>query len=374
MTPKVILYLRLAGQTGRNRLQGVFAYLKDKRLNWDIRLPQTEEQFFDEVADGADGAIVASYHSQKAIRWAERAKCPVVFIDIPKEARRKRRAVDITVSNDNGGFGLLAAQHFISIGGFASFGYVHATDKAPWNARRERGFLTGLRRQSAPVSSFGGDSQDELAGWLAGLPKPAAVYASWDERARDVLRACKAARIRVPEQVVLLGTDDDEIVCTLSSPEISSIRPDTEGEGYQAARWLHRQFLGAGQRMPRTVLCKAVQVVDRMSTKPPPPGKHLVNEALAYMKREHGLGITPAAIAAHFRCSRRILDMRFAEFHSQTVGEALTRVRLDHVCELLRKTGLPISSIGPVCGFANDNTLKNLFKRTFGMSMRDYRR
>lgn len=376
MTPKIVFYLRLAGQTGRNRLQGVFAYLKDRKRNWDIRLPQTEDQFFAEIDDGADGVIVSSYHSQKAIRWAEQARCPVVFIDIAKTARRKYRAVDISINNDDGGFGLLAAQHLASLGRFASYGYVRTGSEPPpyWDLRREQGFVSGLRKRGLSASVFTGTGMDALGRWLKTLPKPAAIYASWDERARDIIRACRNERLHIPKQVIVLGTDDDEIICTLSSPKISSIRPDTEGEGYVAAQELDRQLRKTLRRTRQTILCKAKCVIDRESTKPPPPGKRLIDEALDLIKREHGLNVTPETIAAKLRCSRRILDLRFSEFHNETVGEALTRARLNHVCELLRTSGISITSIGSTCGFKNANALKNLFKRTFGKSMREYQK
>lgn len=373
MTPKIVLYLRLAGQTGRNRLQGVFAYLKDKKRNWDIRLPQDELQFFGEIAE-CDGMIVFSSPPPKVIREAERSRHPVVFVDVPDSQRKRRRTVDITVRNDDGGFGLLAARHLSSLGKFASYGYVRAaTDNQPyWDRRREQGFLTGLLAHGISASVFSHGGMDALGRWLKALPKPAAIYSSWDERARDIIRACRNERLHIPKQVIVLGTDDDEIVCTLSSPKISSIRPNTEGEGYLAAQELDRQLRKAPQQTRQMILCKAKCIVDRESTKPPPPGKRLIDEALDLIKREHGPDVTPETIAARLHCSRRILDMRFSEFHNETIGEALTRTRLDHVCELLRASGTSISSIGPVCGFRNANALKNLFKRTFGKTMREY--
>ena len=376
MTPKVILFCRLSGQTGRNRLQGLFAFLREKRLNWDIRLPQTEGQFFAEIEDGMpQGIIIGTCDSAnvRVLRWVERAKVPAVFIDVPESQRRRRRDADISIRNDNGGIGLMAARHFLAIGGFASYGYVPSLDRTQWSDRRGQGFRTGLRKQPRPVFAYEGQSDADLAAWLKDLPKPAAVYAAWDERARDVVRACKAAKIAIPRQIAVLGTDDDEIVCSLSSPSLSSIRPDTEGQGYRAALWLDKQLNGHVRKTRRTILCKAKSVAERESTRPPPPGKHLVESALDYMRRNHASPLTPESIARHLRCSRRILDMRFAEFHTATVGATLTQIRLEHVKDMLLSSDLSVTEIGAACGFRCPNALKNLFKRTYGQTMRDYR-
>lgn len=373
MTPKIVFFLRLAGQTGRNRLQGALNFLKDNRRSWDLRLPQTEQQFAEELADGdVDGLIVATTN-EKVIRRAERFAGPVVFVDIAKSMRTRFGATDVSIHNDDGGFGLMAARHFLSIGGFRGYGYVRALDNPPWDQQRERGFRTELRRRGHAVSVFAGKSHEALAAWLGELPQPAAVYVAWDERARDVVRACRASHLAIPKHITILGTDDDEIVCTLSSPELSSIHTDTVGAGYQAARWLDRLLRHAVRPGRHTVLCKALGITDRDSTKPPPPGQRLVEEALAYLKREHGPGVTPAGVARALRCSRRILDKRFADFSQETLGEALTRIRLADVRQRLKTTTRSIAEIGSACGFANANALKNLFKRTFGQSMRAYR-
>lgn len=374
MLPKVVFYLRLAGQTGRNRLQGAFRFLKDNRRNWDIRLPQTEQQFRLEVAaNDIDGLIVSTATDGAVIRWAERFKKPVVFIDVPESKRTLVRPSDITVRNDDGGFGLLAAKHFLSLGSFASFGYVGAIGNPFWDLRREKGFLTGLARRGHPATVFRNGNPTELVRWLKDLPKPTAIYAAWDERARDVVQACRKARLSIPDKVVLLGTDDDELICTLSSPEISSLHNNTEGAGYLAAKWLDWLFRHTAPTGRRTILCRARGIVDRDSTRPPPPGRRLVEDALAYLKREHGPDVTPERVAEHLRCSRRILDLRFAEYANETLGGALTRIRLAHVRQLLTLTRRPIAEIGPLCGFSNPNALKNLFKRTFGHTMRDER-
>ena len=238
---KVIFYTRLASHVGRSRLQGVFDYLcdNDNHRNWDLRLPQTCEQFFAEIRNGLpQGMIIANHQEQQVFRWAESSDIPTLYIDIYGQGRPRERPTGIIVRNDDGGFGLLAARHLLHLGGFASYGYVPSPIPAPWCRRRQEGFMRGLQGTPKPVCVFSGDFDRDFGPWLLSLAKPTALYVAYDELAWRVIDVCRARGLAVVREVAVLGTDNDEIVCTLTDSEISSIEPDAEGEGYQAAKHL----------------------------------------------------------------------------------------------------------------------------------------
>ena len=152
-TRKVIIEILLSSATGRNRLQGVFNFLRG-RCDWDIRLPQTQEEFEKELSEPVDGIITSHFFSKGILRRLERGDTPVVFMDIDRRDRAEFRARDVTVVNDNGGIGLSAGKYLSSLGKFRAYGYVPFDRPAFWSARRERGFAVALRQHGHAVKVF----------------------------------------------------------------------------------------------------------------------------------------------------------------------------------------------------------------------------
>ena len=371
-TRKVIIEILLSSATGRNRLQGVFNFLRG-RCDWDIRLPQTQEEFEKELSEPVDGIITSHFFSKGILRRLERGDTPVVFMDIDRRDRAEFRARDVTVVNDNGGIGLSAGKYLSSLGKFRAYGYVPFDRPAFWSARRERGFAVALRQHGHAIKVFAPECAS-LADWIRGLPKPAAVFCACDAVSRATLEACRSVHAKVPDQVTILGVDNDELVCQIARPELSSIRPDTEGEGFAAAKALHALMDGRGKPGRHTILLKPLGIVERGSTRPPPPAAHLVQTALEFIAQNAVKGISADDVAKRVGCSRRLLELRFAEFHSESVHAELVRTRLAAVRRELTLTDRKFIHIARECGFKNAAVLKNLFRKTYGMSMRDYRK
>ena len=292
-------------------------------------------------------------------------------MDIDRQDRRQRRAIDITIANDNGGVGLAAARYLLSLGRFRAYGYVPFTTPTPWSLRRGEAFAVMIRRAGETVNVFD-PAQAELSGWLRNLPKPAALFCACDAVSRKVVDACRAAHVRIPSQAVVLGVDNDELICQISRPELSSVRLDTQGEGFEAAKALHTLMKGGGQS--RTILMKPLGIAERTSTNPPPPAAHLVETALEFIAKNAVKGITPDDVARHMNCSRRLLDLRFAKYHDESVHSALVRTRLAAVRRELTHSNQKLHLIAQECGFKNAAVLKNLFRKTYGLSMREYRK
>ena len=370
--PRIAIEFLLTGVMGRRRLQGVFEFLRQKQLKWDIRLPQSGEDLLRELKCHPDGIIVSRLLSPSVLRQVERHPAPVVFVDIPAPDRRHFRACDITIHNDDGRIGLQAAKYLAGVGRFNSFGVYSPPDPRYFSFRRREAFVAAVRRQGHAVYAFN-PTDGGLGGWLKSLPKPAAVFATNDEGAREVLLACRQARLRVPEQLVILGADDDEIVCTLMSPELSSIRLDSEREGFQAAEELNRQLNRKARPGRKFILIQPLGVTERASTKPPPPATVLVNRALEYIRAQATSGATPDDVAHHLGCSRRLLDLRFRQLHSRSVLKELTAVRLAAVCAELHHTRDSFRAIARRCGFSSVGVLANLFRRTYAQSLRSFR-
>ena len=374
LTPKrVIVEFLLTGSIGRSRLQGLFNFLRGRR-KWDIRLPQTEAELNRELASRPDGVIVSHSFSKRTIKSLERFPSPVVFVDVPKNERFQRREPDISISNDNGGVGMMAAQYLLSIGKFNSFGYFPYWTPRFYSTQREKAFKSILAKSGYNASTYQHNGSLDVETWVKQLPKPAAVFAAWDEGSREVLAACNRAKIKIPNQVCLLGVDNDELVCALASPNLSSIDLDAEREGFIAAKELDAMMQGRKRAKSKTILVKPKCVIERASTKAPPPATHLVNEAMSFIASHAKQAVTPEDVAMHVRCSRRLLDLRFAEINNETIQETITRTRLETVRTLIRSSSAKLSTIAAECAFKSPTALNNLFKRKYGLSMRDFRK
>ena len=380
---KVTVSLWLSGKPGRSQLSGVFKYAN--RRNWDIHLLQNAGELTADVIraaalDGTDGFILGILPENTTVRnLIAKSPIPTVSIDIPDYAEGNTDTV--LIKNDDLTLGGVGAKHLHSLGKFNDFGFVGDLRLRQWSADRERGFVETLRRLGheakifhSPVCGLDADrniDRERLADWLCGLKKPAAVMAAWDYRATHVLEACRQAFLRIPEQIALLGVDNDELLCETSRPTLSSVSPDFECEGYKAA--LALESLMRHKRPKITFECQPLGVVERDSTRQLAPAAHLIHEALVYINENACKGIKVSDVAEHLGVSRRLADLRFSSLQGESIGTALERRKLSEVQRLLSHTQLPIGRIAEKSGYANANRLSHLFHERFGMSMSDWR-
>ena len=192
-------------------------------------------------------------------------------------------------------------------------------------------------------------------------------------RATDVIAAAKEAGISVPKKLAVLGIDNDPYICDGTSPRVSSIEPDFHAEGVAAAKLLDTMIKSRAPKEAQNLFFGIKRVVIRESTPRLPSAEYIIARAKEFIDRHATDGITPADVAAHLNISRPLMDLRFRETQKTTVGRLITETKLSEVARKLRETKLSLSAIQDMCGFGNANALKNLFKRRFGMSMREYR-
>ena len=309
---------------------------------------------------------------------------PAVFIDVFGEAL-SRRPNAAFFKSDNADIGRRAARHLLECGDFSSFGFVHAAPKdGGWSMERRDGFASALEGQKAtgrPVFVFppredegSDDDRHALAEWLSALPKPAAVMAAYDWRATHVLDACAEAGLRVPDQVALVGADNDEFYCSFTIPHLSSVQSDGESVGLRAAAELDA-LSRKGRKGPGPVFqIPAKGVVQRESTKFLPPAAALVRRGAEFIRAHASEGIVPGDVYRHLRVSRSLAELRFAELRGETIRAAIERERLDRVKRLLKTTNRPLARIAQEAGFKSANHLSHLFKKRTGLSPSAWRK
>ena len=374
-TKRILVALDLTHQSGREHLAGFYSFA-DKKSNWEIRLvPSTEPSYLPMVerflADGVDGAIIKGECVLPLAKAIRKAGIPVVAIDRPHS--QKEDVADVYVCNDNALIGRSAAQFFDTLGRFASYGFVPDPNNCEWSRTRGKAFLgaCAAKHRSAKTSSAKGD----LTEWLAALPKPAAVFTAFDPCAANVLEACRKAKLKVPKDVAVLGVDDDALICEHTRPKLSSVKPDSSGQGFAAAQALSRALhaRGVSKKRSRTIVCPRLRIVERDSTATVPPAAQLVRNIIAYLD-EHALEpIRVSDVVEHAGVSPRLANLRFSQTRGHSIQEELVERRLKEAKRLLSATDWSMKRIAERCGFKSQIVLAHLFSARFGKSMRQWR-
>ena len=374
-TKRILVALDLTHQSGREHLSGFYSFA-DKKSNWEIRLvPSTEPSYLPMVerflADGVDGAIIKGECVLPLAKAIRKAGIPVVAIDRPHS--QKEDVADVYVCNDNALIGRSAAQFFDTLGRFASYGFVPDPNNCEWSRTRGKAFLgaCAAKHRSAKTSSAKGD----LTEWLAALPKPAAVFTAFDPCAANVLEACRKAKLKVPKDVAVLGVDDDALICEHTRPKLSSVKPDSSGQGFAAAQALSRALhaRGVSKKRSRTIICPHLRIVERDSTATVPPAAQLVRNIIAYLD-EHALEpIRVSDVVEHAGVSPRLANLRFSQTRGHSIQADIVERRLKEAKRLLSATDWSMKRIAERCGFKSQIVLAHLFSSRYGKSMRQWR-
>lgn len=380
----IVLVLRLIHASWREFLKG---FLDRARIhqNWNIRLLQSPEEltpaFIGEIEAGkADGIVICESISVESKAKLLNAKIPLVVIGMKDDSFSRRKCGTVFIRNDDEDIGRLTAKHFLSLRNFASWGYVPEAIGLYWSDLRCRGFAEELRKNgfeanifNSPFSKRSTNYSHRLTSWLKALPKPAAIMAAYDGLSRIILEACVDARIKVPQQVAIIGVDNDPILCDFSIPSLTSVAPDHAREGALAADALASLLRKPKAATSKTILSSSKTIFERESTAYTAPSATLIRRALAFIDRNRENPIRVKDVINHLGVSRSLADLRFRENLGIPLAKAITARRLEAVARRLKKTNLPIHTISAACGFSNLNHLKNLFKRHYGKTMRDYR-
>ncbi|MDD3546287.1 MAG: substrate-binding domain-containing protein [Kiritimatiellae bacterium] len=375
---RVAVVLDLAKASRRDFLSGFFDRV-NSIPNWKIRLFQSADEFTPATVcrwqtDGTRGVIVAENGSAGADAALALTDIPVVAVGSRTNWLTSRRQNIVFLRMDDERIGEFAAGQLAELGRFNSVAYLPAGQNDLWNILRQRGFCAGTAKRNYTVWTYDEKADGPLEVYLDKLPKPAAIFAACDGIASSVIDALPAPAAAIPGRIVLLGVDDDELICESSRPRLSSIRPDHYTEGSLAAGELDALMRARSPKMPKTILCREMKLVTRDSTAPVAPAARLISKANEFIRHNAARGITPADVAAHLGISRRLLDLRFSELNDRTVAESILDTKLEAVKRALSTSGDRMSVIAANCGFSNPNHLRNVFLAKTGLSMRDWRK
>ena len=382
--PHVMVIQETSVQPGRDKLQGIFNYAH-LYGPWHLHLVhgRSGEQRPEIFTDWAfyDGIIVGQMMFGLADAL-QQARKPIILMD-PLDDMMQRGSPFATFSctlDDSASVGKMGADYFLERG-YNHFAYVGEFLNRNWSVRRgehfakrviEAGFDCHLYR--VPKTSFDGRAEErQLSDWLKALPKPVALLAAMDSRAHHVIELCAESGLRVPQELAVLGIDDDELLCNGSIPTLSSIRRDTVLCGFQAATMLDR--LMRRETRKREVFHYGVrEIVTRDSTQTHAvPIDPIVQKAREFIRINAGTGIGVPDIIRHLHVSRRLAELRFRAVLGHSLLDEIQNSRLERVERLLRETDLPLTEVCIRGGYSTDVHLRRIFKKHFGCSMREYR-
>lgn len=382
---RVVVALRMAGIAGQDKLNGIFEYLSAGR-RWQLMIYRTRQEFTaetvrHEIDRHADGFIVGLPGADDALGVLAGIDVPTVVMNVSSGGIERRMENLAFVKSDSAAVGREAAHALLKQGIYRSFGYAGYRTDDDWSRERGKAFRDALDEagfvgRMFDIEHYSDKVEDKatMIQWLRDMPKPCGILAACDDRAFELLDVCGEIGIKVPAEVGILGVNNDPILCENAEPKLSSVQPDFIGEGRLAAELLEGMMSCAAKPPRRRVNLVGVRaIVYRASTVPQSEAGKFVQKVLAYINKEALRGIGVEDVARRFKVSRSLLELRFGELQGESVYNAMLRIRLDEVRRRLRQTDDPIAEITAACGWENPTPPKVLFKKRFGVSMRDYR-
>jgi LacI family transcriptional regulator len=389
---QIVLAVDTANTHQRKIAQGVAAYAH-QHGNWDVHLVQYPREnlpylTIDPLEQSsrchrwqADG-IIASFSGREIAATVRRLNAPVVGIEAEYGWCNPKWGIPY-YATDNEAIGQMAAEDFIERGlKQLAFCGVPRTRYTGWSEQRQLAFERYGREAGAPCSVFTGGSSPgraraplyrKLSAWLTSLPKPVGLMACYDIRARHVLLACRSLGLLVPEDVSVIGVDNDELMCELTSPPLSSIEQGSRTLGYQAAALLGQ--LMAGQKAPRLKFpVKPEGIVTRQSSDALAIEDADVAAALRFIRQRACEGIQVRDVVRAVAVSRSALEMRFKAMTGRTIHVEIQRVQFGLARQLVAATDMSLKQVAVKAGFRYLQHMTTIFRRHTSQTPGEYRK
>lgn len=372
---KVALLIESSNAYARGIMHGIAAFMRE-RQPWSIHLSESNrgEPSLDWLAQWKVDGVIARIENKAIARVIKRLCVPTVDIS----AARLMPSLP-WVETDDASIAKIAAEHLLERG-FKHFGYC-GDDRFNWSIWRQKRFeeLIRIAGHSCSVCCVSArrlvnedDEIENISKWIAGLPKPAGIMACYDYRGRQVLNACRRLGIAAPDEVAVIGVDNDDLLCDLSDPPLSSVIPNTYRTGYEAAELLARMM--AGERVKaEAYLIEPLGVATRQSTDVLAIEDRNIAFAVRFIREHACEGINVKDVLEAVPQSRRLLEQRFKKLIGRTPHEEIIRVQLNHVKLLLAESDLSLEQIAERVGFAHVEYLSTVFHREVGLPPSRYR-
>jgi LacI family transcriptional regulator len=369
---RIAIQLDFAGGYGRGVLRGVMQYA-NFRTDWEFVMPpmySLGSKRLDEI-ETADG-VVAMLHAARSVEPYRRARIPVVNTARTISLSEMQHTRIPTVIPDDAAVGRIAFEYLFERG-FRSFGFCgHPT--ASWSRVRRDAFATCCRREGRAVTYSASATADRVEqAWIKSLPRPCAVLAANDRYAWHAIDACRESNISVPEEIAVLGVDNDVLLTEMARPTLSSIDLGGDRIGFEAARMLDAILRGRRDGRP-AIEIPPNGVITRHSTDVLSIGDDAVAQAARFIRERASEPMRVDDVLQHVAMSRRNLERRFRRVMRRSLLDEIRRVHLDRATRLLRETDLDMPHVAEQAGFASQVRFSTVFRESIGTTPTAYRK
>jgi len=366
----------------REIITGIGKYLLSTRVAWDLFLEEDFRARLNGIEHFEGDGIIADFDDPAVCEALSDCPLPVVAVGSSYEQASRYPENLSYIATDNRKLVSLAYTHLIGAGlqRFALYSLPESPTNR-WAQERELAFnalleadgLSGDVHRGLPTSApVWNQASEQLAAWLQGLPKPVGIIAVTDARARQLLQVCLISGIAVPEQVAIIGIDNDPLTRTLTRIPLSSVIQGTEEMGRTAAHLLHQMLHGA-RFAGRTILVPPVGINVLESTKHQPLASPYVARARHFIRQYACQGIRTEQVADYVGVSRSSLEVYFRQELGCSVHDMILRAKLDAAKAGLESGERSIADVALGCGFTSTQYMHLVFKRELGCTPRAYR-
>jgi len=340
-------------------MSGVFEFTK----NWN--------------ADGFISTIVYLKDLEKILSL----NIPVIVpkYQYPKEPFR-------SIRSDSHQVGEMAAEYYMEKGFkfYAFCGYKNRKSSqercdAYCETLQAKGFTASVYKQNytqphyAQPLRYKKNEMAHIVDWLKGLDRPVAVFAANDLCGRDVLEACQLAGLEVPNEVAVLGVNNEEIECNFLAPPLSSITFNTERTGYEAAE-LFEKILSGQPIDSNEIIMQAKYVVERQSTDVLQIADKDIASALRHIRKHSNKILQVSDVLKSTAVSKRSLELKFAQILGRTIREDIRKCHAKYIAQLLIETDMPVYKIAMYLGYTTDHNISRFFQKAMGYTPQEYRK
>jgi LacI family transcriptional regulator len=360
--PRVSVFLMNAYTTHRKMLYGILDYTRG-HTPWaiDLRTGRRDEAYLADSEWSSCNGLITTEAWPELLRRIRRYRLPVVLV----HSDYASVFPGCVLRCDNRPIGETAAAHLLSKQ-CAAYAFIDVPGMS-WSRERGDVYAAAVERAGAQCYRWRVSSGKALTRRIAAAPKPLGVFATDDVRAREVLNACRMADCAVPDDVAILGVDDDETLCEMSNPTLSSIPLSTQEAGFRAAEILDCAMRGEikPEEMPDAIYT-GTTVTERQSTARSFARDALVRRCRDLLAANLTARIRVPDLAKVLHVSRRTLETRFREVTGSTVASELLRLRIERAKKLLATSDRSQEKIAEACGFCDASHLGAVFRRNLG--------
>ncbi|MGY8766821.1 MAG: substrate-binding domain-containing protein [Pirellulales bacterium] len=375
---EIALLIETSNAYARGLVEGIIAYMREHEP-WSIYLPEQGRGAAPPtwLENWKGDGLIARIETKEIGSIIRKTHLPVVDVSAGQFVENIP-----WVETDDAAIADLAVNHLIERG----FRHLAFCDEPQFNWsvwRRDRfqqrideaGFdshIFSAKPRSSPGFSWNREKK-RLVRWIEQLPKPVGIMACYDIKAQQILDICRELEISVPQQVAVIGVDNDHLLCNLCTPPLSSVIPDTRRTGYEAAQLL--DGLMHGEQVDSSgFLVEPLGIATRQSSDVLATDDQEVAQAMQFI-REHACdGINVGDVLGVVPLSRRVLEYRFKNITGRTPHDAIAQQRLDRVRQLLQDTDLTMAEIADKAGFEHVEYMSAAFRKKLDISPSNYRK